>query len=80
VLWAIDEILMLLKDGDWHDLREIAQKCSSSKPKVETIVSFLSKYDFLELDRKGRRARLRPLVLEFIDEIQHIRIEEAFNP
>jgi len=78
VLWVIDEILMLLKDGNWHDLREIAEKCSSDEFRVEMIVSFLSKYDFMELDKKGRRARLCPLMLEFINEIQRIG-EEAFK-
>jgi len=76
-LWAIDEVLMVLKDGDWHDLREVAKKCSSNELRVEMIVSFLLKYDFMELDKKSRKARLRPLMLEFIDEIQRIREEEA---
>jgi len=76
-LWAIDEVLMVLKDGNWHDVREIAKKCSSNEPRVEVIVSFLSKYDFMELDKRSRKARLCPLMLEFIDEIQRIREEEA---
>jgi len=80
VLWVIDEILMLLKDGNWHDLRDIAKECSSNEFRVEMIVGFLSKYDFMELDRKGRKARLRPLMLEFINEIQRNREEEAAKP
>jgi len=80
VLWAIDEILMMLKDGNWHELREIAKECSSNKLGVRIVISFLSKYDFIELDEKGRKARLRPLMLEFINEIQRFRIEEAIKP
>jgi len=79
-LWVIDEILMLLKDGNWHDLREITKKCSLNELKAEMIVSFLSKYDFMELNKKGRKARLRPLMLEFINEIQRIKEEENFKP
>ena len=79
-MWVIDEILMLLKDGNWHDLREIIKKCSSNGLRVEMIVNFLSKYDFMELDKKDLKARLRPLMLEFIDEIQHVREEEAVKP
>lgn len=79
-MWVIDEILMLLKDGNWHDLKEIAEKCSLDELKVKMIVSFLSKYDFVELDKKGRKARLRPLMLEFIEEIERIREEEAVKP
>lgn len=79
-MWAIDEILMMFKDGNWHELSEIAKKCSSNKLRVEMVVSFLSKYDFVELDEKGRKARLRPLMLEFINEIQSFRIKEAVKP
>jgi len=80
VLWAIDEILMMLKDGNWHELSEIAKECSSNKLGVRIVISFLSKYDFIELDEKGRKVRLRPLMLEFINEIQRFRIEEAIKP
>lgn len=80
MLWAIDEILMMLKDGNWHELSEIAKECSSNKLGVRMVISFLSKYDFIELDEKGRKARLRPLMLEFINEIQRFRIEEAIKP
>lgn len=79
-MWAIDEILMMFKDGNWHELSEIAKKCSSNKLRVEMVVSFLSKYDFVELDEKGRKARLRPLMLEFINEIQSFRIKEVVKP
>jgi len=80
VLWAIDEIIMMFKDGNWHELSEIAKKCSSNKLRVEMVVSFLSKYDFVELDEKGRKARLRPLMLKFINEIQSFRIKEVVKP
>ena len=79
-MWAIDEILITLKDGNWHDLSEITKRCSSNKLRVEIIVSFLSKYDFMELDKKRRKARLRPLMLEFMNEIQRVRIKEAVKP
>ena len=80
MLWAIDEILMMLKDGNWHELSEIAKDCSSNKLGVRIVISFLSKYDFIELDEKGRKVRLRPLMLEFINEIERFRIEEAIKP
>ena len=70
----------MLKDGNWHELSEIAKECSSNKLGVRIVISFLSKYDFIELDEKGRKVRLRPLMLEFINEIQRFRIEEAIKP
>ncbi len=62
---------MLLSDGDWHDLSQIVEKCSLNEFKVEMIVSFLSKYDFIDWNGKGRIARLRPLMLEFMNDIRY---------
>jgi hypothetical protein len=67
----IDEILTLLKDGNWHNRSELAKKYSSNGLKVKMVISFLSKFDFVELDKKGRKVRLRSLMLEFINETQH---------
>ena len=68
----IDEILTLLKDGNWHNRSELAKKSSSNGLKVKMVISFLSKFDFVELDKKGRKARLRSLMLEFINEVRHL--------
>ncbi len=70
-MWVIDEILMLLRDGNWHDLSQIVEKSSLNELKVEMIVSFLSEYDFIDWNRKGGKARLRPLMLEFMNEIRY---------
>jgi len=78
-LWVTDEILWLLKDGEWHELREIVKKCSLPESKVEMTVSFLSEYGFIEVNKGGRKARLRPLMLKFINEIQQVEKEEAFT-
>jgi len=79
VLSAIDEILWLLKDGKWHDLREIIEKCSLPESKVEMAVSFLWEYDFIQVNENGRKAKLHPLVFKFIDEIQRVEKEEALS-
>jgi len=79
VLSAIDEILWLLKDGKWHNLREITEKSSLPGSKVKIAVSFLWKYDFIQVDENGRKAKLRPLILKFIDEIQRVEKEETLS-
>lgn len=75
----IDEILWLLKDGKWHNSEEILEKCSSPKSKVEMGVSFLREYDFIQVDESGRKAKLRPLMRNFIDEIQRVEREENLS-
>jgi len=54
-LRIIDEILTLLKDGNWHNRSELAKKYSSNGLKVKIVISFLSKFDFIELDKKVSR-------------------------
>ena len=76
---AIDEILWLLKDGEWHDLKEITEKTSLPKFKAEIAVSFLGKYDFILFNETARKVRLQPSMLDFIDEIQRIEKEEALS-
>jgi len=72
---AIDEILWLLKDGEWHDLKEITEKVALPKFKAEIVFSFLGEYDFIQLNENVRRVKLQPSILEFIEEIQRLEKE-----
>jgi hypothetical protein len=76
-LWAIDEILCLLKDGDWHDYAEIIEKCSSTKLEAKIAVSFLREFDFIQVEGNEPKARIHPLMLSFIEEIQRVEKEET---
>jgi len=69
---AIDEILCLLKDGEWHDLKEITEKVALPKFKAEMAVSFLGEYDFIQLNENIGRVKLQPSILKFIEEIQRL--------
>ena len=72
---AIDKVLWLLKDGEWHDLTEITEKVALPKFKAEIVVSFLWEYDFIQLNKNVRRVKLQPSMLEFIEEIQRLEKE-----
>lgn len=76
---VIDEILWLLRDGEWHDLEKISENIPLSKFRVEIAVKFLEEYNFIQLNTKTRRVRLQPSILEFINKIQHIEREEALS-
>jgi len=78
-LLAIDVVLGLLKDGKWHDLKEITKRLASHEFRVEMIVSFLSDYGFIAFDKKGRKVKLHPLTHKFIDEIHRVEEEEAIR-
>lgn len=66
----IDNILELLKNGEWHDLEEISKRTRLDKFKVELLTNFLAEYNFVELDKKEQRTRLTPPLLNFIKKIQ----------
>jgi DNA-binding IclR family transcriptional regulator len=72
---AIDEILCLLKDGEWHDFKEITKKVALPKSKAEMAVNFLGEYNFIQLNKKVRRVKLQPSILKFIEEIQRLEKE-----
>ena len=76
---TIDEILWLLKDGKWHDLKEIAEKVALPQDKVEMVASFLAEYDFIQLKENNKQAKLKPTILEFFKEIQRIEKEDALQ-
>ena len=73
---TIDEILWLLKDGEWHELEEIAEKAEILKVKAEMVVSFLGEYDFIQINEDLKRVKLKPSILEFFNEIQRIEKED----
>ena len=71
---TIDEILMLLKDGEWHSTQEIAKKTALPESKVKTAFEFLGEYNFVQLDKNS--AKLGTSIMTFLDEIQRLENEE----
>ena len=74
---AVDEILLLLKDGEWYNLNEITEKGKLRPSKAELIVNFLAEYNFVELNEN--KIRLQSLLVEFLEEIQRLEKEEKNN-
>jgi hypothetical protein len=74
---TIDEILWLLKDGNWYDIEEIAEKAQIPKVKTEMVLSFLNEYDFIQI--KDLKVKIKPSILEFLNEIQRIEKEDMLR-
>ncbi|HKZ94618.1 MAG TPA: hypothetical protein VJ249_08580 [Candidatus Bathyarchaeia archaeon] len=72
----IDEILDAIRNGEWHQVKEVAQKARSSESKVELVSGFLATYDFLEFDRKNKRVRLSMQLQRFLGKIREVESEE----
>jgi len=73
----LDDILKLLEDGKWHDMREIIDNSRLHGLKVEMFIDFLSEYDFVELDKKRRKVKLTSSLYKFVRKIKLIEEKEA---
>jgi hypothetical protein len=69
---AIDKILEVLTNGNWHKLSEVAQKVGTQESKIELISSFLSAYDFLQYDKKTKKVKLSSELQEFFEKIREV--------
>jgi hypothetical protein len=74
---TVDDILKLLEDGRWHDLNEIRKKIELHDLKVKSLTKFLAQYDFIKLDKDGKKAKLGSSIQDFIKKIRLIEEEEA---
>lgn len=76
---AIDDILWLLEDGKWHELKEIQEKFLLPPIKTEIVVNFLGEYKFIELEHETNKVRLQPSTKKFIEEIQRLEKENMLG-
>lgn len=67
---AIDKVLFLLKDGNWHTLKEITEKVSLSKSKLEKVAVFLKEYGFIKLNRETKDLKIQSTIRKFLEEIE----------
>ncbi len=76
---AIDEVIWLLEDGEWHNLEEIAEKASLPRSKLDLAISFLQEYNFIQVNEEGQTAKLCPIMLNFMNEIESVEEDEALS-
>jgi len=57
-MFMLDEIMKVLEDAKWHNVTEITDKTGMSTDEVLSIVTFLSKFGFAQLDVEEKRMRL----------------------
>lgn len=79
VVPVIDGVLKLLQERGCCDLDEIAGRFGLAEFEVKTLISFLVKYDFVDLDEGQRRAKLTSRQLKFHKAIGRIERKEALT-
>ena len=73
----INGILDALKDGEWHNLKDIAKTSGLRSAQVKIIMNFLAEYDLVSLNKEYLKVKLSAPMLKFIHEIQ--KLEENEN-
>jgi len=73
----LEDILKLLEDGKWHDLKEVGKKIQLQDLEVKSLAKFLAEYNFVRLDRDGEKAKLGPPMRGFLRKIRRIEEEEG---
>lgn len=58
VIYLVDNILTLLEDGRWHNLIEIADKFKLLERDVGYIISFLTEFGFVDLNKDQNRVKI----------------------
>ena len=72
----VDDILKLLENGKWHDLKEIGKKTQLQDLDIVSVKKLLAKYNFIKLDKEGKKAKLDPSTQDFLKKIRQLEVEE----
>ena len=72
----VDDILKLLENGKWHDLKEIEKKTQLHDFNFTSITKFLAQYNFIKLDKEEKKAKLEPSTQDFLKKIRQLEGEE----
>jgi hypothetical protein len=69
-LQEINEVVGLIKDGQWHILKDIINKAKLPKLKTNKILEFLANYNFINLDSEHEKVKASPSLMKFFKENQ----------
>ncbi len=75
----VDTILELLENGEWHDLKEIETKVQLQALDIANVTKFLAKYNFIKLDKNGKKAKLDSSAKDFLKKIRKLEGEEKLS-
>ena len=72
----VEDILELLENGEWHDLKEIERKTRLQDLDIKSVTKFLAQYNFIKLDKEGKKAKLDSSTKDFLKKIRQLEGEE----
>ena len=72
----VEDILELLENGEWHDLKEMERKTRLQDLDIKSVTKFLVQYNFIKLDKEGKKAKLDSSTQDFLKKIRQLEGEE----
>ena len=74
----VNDILELLENGRWHDLKEIGKKIQLQDLDIISVTKFLAQYNFIKVDKEGKKAKLDSSTRNFLKKIRRLEDQENF--
>jgi DNA-binding IclR family transcriptional regulator len=62
----VAEVLEMLNDGRWYELKKIQAKAKIDEAQLQQIMNFLIEYNFAVMDEKAKKVRLNRIAQEFL--------------
>ena len=62
----LDDVVDLLKDGEWHNLKDVAKNLKLTQQELQEILRFLKNLDLVKLDEKQKKALMTSVLKELI--------------
>lgn len=67
---VIENILVLLEEGETYSIENISLKTNIQKNLIEEIIDFLRLFSFVEFDEKREEVKLSHTFLEFLYKVK----------
>lgn len=75
--YQVEDVLDVLKDGEWHSVRELMVHVSPMK--LGKILTFFSEFKFIKWDKKAAQVKLNYDTITFLKRLFGIRIERWYE-
>ena len=72
ILTFLEPILITLRDGNWHSIKEVQEYSGYYEGKADLILEFLSGFGFVDLRKNENEVKLSPPMFRFIAEIEKL--------
>lgn len=65
----LDKVISILIDGKWHEKKEIYKRVNHPPRATGVILTFLSKFMFIEIEEKKHRVRVKPSIIKYLKKL-----------